>query len=248
MKKFVQSLALLGAFALPLFCQTGQLSPDDQREFDRTYSKWMNDTQRNDRDDVERDVRRMREIMSRNNISPDTPYNQIASGASSDGDRAYGNERAYPQTDRPYPSSGRAQLAPEDQRDFDRYYSRWVDDSQRGDRDDAERDMHHMREIMERNNIPPDVPPDQIANHSGYANRDDDRGYARPDRNRSGLSPDDQREFDRVYAKWVRDSRRNDRDDLDRDVHRMQDIMARYNIPSNVPYDQIASPEAGERH
>jgi len=28
----------------------------------------------------------------------------------------------------------------------------------------------------------------------------------------------------------------------------MQDIMARNNIPANVPYDRIASPDAGRYH
>ena len=39
-----------------------------------------------------------------------------------------------------------------------------------------------------------------------------------------------------------------DRDDIDKDVRRMQDIMAQNNIPANVPYDQIASPDAGRYH
>ena len=64
----------------------------------------------------------------------------------------------------------------------------------------------------------------------------------------SRLSPDDQHDFDKAYAKWVNDSRKNDRDDIDKDARKMQDIMARYNIPRDVTYDQIASPNAGYRH
>src|SRR5204862_280431 len=55
------------------------------------------------------------------------------------------------------------------------------------------------------------------------------------------LSPEDQREFDKDYAKWVNDTRKNDRDDIDKDARKMQDIMTRNSIPSNVPFSQIAS-------
>ena len=58
------------------------------------------------------------------------------------------------------------------------------------------------------------------------------------------LSADDQREFDKQYANWLEDTRRNDRDDIDKDARRVQDIIARNNVPANVPYDQIASPDA----
>jgi len=49
---------------------TGQarLSPDDQREFDKYYSEWLEATRKNDRDDVEKNARRMQDIMSRYNI------------------------------------------------------------------------------------------------------------------------------------------------------------------------------------
>src|SRR5216683_2223159 len=57
----------------------------------------------------------------------------------------------------------------------------------------------------------------------------------------SRLSPEDQREFDKYYTKWVNDTRKSDRDDIAKDVRHMQEIMARKNIPANVPFDQIAS-------
>jgi hypothetical protein len=62
------------------------------------------------------------------------------------------------------------------------------------------------------------------------------------------LSPDEQREFDKAYEKWDKDTRKHDRDDIRKDERKMQDIMARYNIPRDVTYDQIASPNAGYRH
>ncbi len=172
MTRVLQMLALVAALALPVFCQNGRLSPDDQREFDKAYSKWMNDSRRNDRDDIDKDIRSMQSIMQRNNIPPDVPYDQIATPAGYDNrgyrDNGYNND--------------------------DRY-------------------------------------------------RDGNRGYGQ-----SRLSADDQREFDKAYEKWVKDSRKNDRDDVRRDERKMQDIMARYNIPRDAPYDQIASPSAGYRH
>ncbi len=162
-------------------------------------------------------------------------------------------------------------LSQHDQHEFDEAYSKWVKDSHKNDRDDVARDERKMESIMQRNNIPSDVPFDRIASN-GYANRDrdqydhgryqndqgryndrdndqgryDNRG-AYPQNGGSRLSADDQREFDRAYAKWVNDSRRNDRDDIQKDERRMQDIMSHYNIPSDVPYDQIATPDNGYR-
>lgn len=232
----------------------GQLSAQDQKEFDKYYTKWVNDTRKNDRDDVERDVRRMREIMVHNSIPADVPFDQVASTGY--GPNRYDNDRYnnYNNNQAHYAQNGRyeSRLAPEDQRDFDRYYGQWVDDSRRNDRDDADRDVRHMQDIMARNNIPPDVPFDQLATPGGYQNNSYNNtndysrgGYAS---GQTRLSADDQREFDKAYTKWVNDSRKNDRDDLEKDTRKMQDIMARYNIPSNVPYDQIASQNAGYQH
>ena len=232
-----------------------QLSPEDQKEFDKYYTKWVNDTRKNDRDDINRDARKMQDIMARNNIPPDVPFDQVASTGYAPSARYDREEGRYGATEPAYPQNGAygSRLNPADQRDFDRYYSQWVDDSRRNDRDDADRDIRHMQDIMARNNIPSNVPFDQIATPGEYQNHgfnDNDR-YARGEYAGSGqtrLSPDDQREFDKAYAKWVNDSRKNDRDDLEKDTRKMQDIMARYNIPSNVPYDQIASPNAGYQH
>jgi hypothetical protein len=313
MRRVLEILALVAVFAVPAFCQNGRLSPDDQHDFDKAYTKWVNDTRKNDRDDIARDVRKMQEIMARNNIAANVPYEQVASTGSAyqsyqgrlsaddqkDFDKAYTkwvndtrkNDRddvdrdvrkmqeimarnnipadvpfdqvastgsaagryesnaPYAQNP-PYPQNG-LRLTPEDQRDFDRYYSQWLDDSRRNDRDDAARDMQHMRDIMARNNIPPNVPVEQIATANGYPNNGYNNAYPRSGYFGNGqnrLSADDQHEFDKAYAKWVKDNRKNDRDDLDKDARKMQDIMARYNIPSDVPYDQIASPNAEYEH
>ena len=77
------------------------------------------------------------------------------------------------------------------------------------------------------NHISADVSFDRIASTGNAYAVDDYRGR---------LSTDEQREFDRHYTKWVNDTRKNDRDDIAKDVRRMQEIMARQNIPANVPF------------
>ena len=114
----------------------------------------MNDTRKNDRDDVAKDVGRMQEIMARNNIPASVPFEQIAS-------------TGYPGNGYPAasPTNGQWQgrLSPDDQRDFDRYYSKWVDDMRQNDRDGVSKDAGYMQEIMARNNIPTNVPFNRIA-------------------------------------------------------------------------------------
>jgi hypothetical protein len=79
MNKFLGTLALLVAIAMPAFAQqAGRLSPDDQREFDKYYTKWVNDTRKSDRDDTA-DVKHMQQLMGRNPIPSNVTYAQIAS-------------------------------------------------------------------------------------------------------------------------------------------------------------------------
>jgi hypothetical protein len=233
MTKVLQIMALLSALlVLPALCQSGRLSPDDQREFDKAYTKWVNDTRKNDRDDISKDVRKMQEIMARANIPANVPYDRIASTGNAYPARAY-----------------QRQLPPDDQKEFDKYYTKWVNDTRKNDRDDIGRDVRKMQDIMARNNIPVDVPFDQVAS-TGYVAPGgyEERRYPQNGLSGARLSPEDQRDFDRYYSQWVDDSRRNDRPDAARDADHMQEIMARYKIPSNVPYDQIASPEGGPRY
>ena len=122
-------------------------------------------------------------------------------------------------------------LSPDDQREFDKYYTKWVNDTRRNDRDDIAKDVGHMQEIMNRNHISADVSFDRIVSTGNAYAVNDYQGR---------LSTDEQREFDKYYTKWVNDTRKNDRDDIAKDVRRMQEIMARQNIPANVPFDQIA--------
>ncbi len=193
MKRVLQVGALLVAFALPAFCQYSRLSNHDQHEFDEAYNKWVKDTRKNDRDDIRRDERKMQNIMQRNNIPSDVPFDRIATN----GNR-YENDR-------------------------DRYNGQGQYDNNQGQYDNSQRQYDNDQR------------------------RDQDRDRAYYENNSPRLSSDDQREFDQVYSKWVDDIRRNDRDDVRKDERRMQDIMARYNIPSDVPYDRIVSPNVDHR-
>jgi hypothetical protein len=94
----------------------------------------------------------MQEIMARNGIPANVPFDQIASS------RAYPATRAYAPN-----NSWQRRLSLDDQRDFDKYYSRWLEDTRRNDRDDIAKDAGHMQEIMARNDIPAAVPFDEIA-------------------------------------------------------------------------------------
>jgi hypothetical protein len=55
------------------------------------------------------------------------------------------------------------------------------------------------------------------------------------------LSPEDQTKFDSYYERWQEYQQRNDREQIASMEDRMQNLMARYGIPSNVPYERIAS-------
>src|SRR5260370_29066163 len=78
MHKILGTLALMFAIAMPAFAQQGRLSPHEQSEFDKYYTKWVNDTRKNDRDDIAKDVKHMHEIIGRNGIPASVPYEQIA--------------------------------------------------------------------------------------------------------------------------------------------------------------------------
>src|SRR3989475_116449 len=193
MKKLLGICVLLAAFTIPGLAQwQGRLSPDDQREFDKAYAKWVNDSRKNDRDDLDKDVRRMQDIMARYNVPSDVPFDRIASGAYQN---SYGN--SYPAGYQSY--AGR--LSPEDQRDFDKYYSRWIEDTRKGDRDDIQSDVSHMQEIMARYSIPTDVPFDRIAT-AGYGSSDYAGGSRSYERWRGRVSAEGPPQFDKNYSGW----------------------------------------------
>lgn len=221
--------------------QQGRLSPQDQQQFDKYYSKWIDAQRKNDQDDVRGNAQHMQEIMQRYNIPPNVPFEQIASSggynAYPNGNYAYG-QGAYGQS-----AYGQGRLSPEDQRKFDSYYSKWVDAQNKNDQDDIRGNAQHMQDIMARNNIPPNVPFQAIASNGYGAQAYPASPYGQAGR----LSPTDQHEFDKAYKDWVKARRKRDMDDVDKNARKMEQIMARNNIPANVPFDRIASPDAGYR-
>jgi hypothetical protein len=69
-----------------------------------------------------------------------------------------------------------------------------------------------------------------------------DQGYGTPYGRWEGrLSAEDQGRFDSYYSRWQDSRRTNNRDDIVSMENRMRDVMSHYNIPSDVPFSQIAS-------
>jgi hypothetical protein len=238
MKKFFGSLIVLAALALPALAQGQRMSPDDQQKFDNYYSRWVQDKQTGDRDDLVSMEHHMQDLMNKYSIPADTAYEQIASQNNvapppyvrGDDNRAYDNR-----DNRGYAN----QLPSDDQNKFNKEYAKWQESNAKNDRDDVDKHARSMEEIMQRNNIPPNTPFNAIATTAGYASRSDFRQY------QGRFSPDDQKKFDKAYEKFQRDRAKHDRDDYAKDEQKLNEIMARYNIPRDVPYDVLVSGNRG---
>lgn len=152
-------------------------------------------------------------------------------------------QSGYPDRDRDYNRgySGQWQgrMSPNDQKDFNKEYGKRQEANAKNDRDDIDKHARKMEEIMQRYNIPPDTPFDAIATSNAYSHHYDVREF------QGRLSPDDQKKFDKAYEHWLNDRRKGERDDIAKDEGKMQEIMARYNIPRDVPYDVLASGARG---
>jgi len=229
MTKFLGSLIVLAALALPGLVQAQQqMSPDDQQKFDNYYSRWQQDRQTGDRDDMVSSEHHMQDLMNKYSIHADTPYDQVAS------------QNAPGYENRPYDNRGYTnQLPGDDQNKFNKEYTKWQEANAKNDRDDIDKHARNMEEIMQRDGIPPNTPFASIATTSGYGQRYDVRQY------QGRFTPDDQKKFDKAYEKWQSDRAKHDRDDIAKDEGKMEEIMAKYNIPRNVPYDVLASGNRG---
>jgi len=147
----------------------------------------------------------------------------------------------YPDRDRDrvYAGQWQGRMSPDDQKKFNHEYHEWQEANAKNDRHDINEHARKMEEIMARYNVPPDTPFEAIASLNGYSPRYDAREF------QGRFSPDDQKKFDKAYEHWLEDRRKSDRDDLAKDEGKMQEIMARYNIPRDVPYDLLASGARG---
>ena len=236
MNRLLGILALLLLFGIPAFAQVQRMSPDDQARFNSYYSRWMQDRDSNNRDDMISMEHRMQDMMSKYAIPPDTPYGEVAAQNAAPGyygDRDRDRDRGYVR------GYGQAQLSGDDQRKFNDEYRKWQESNAKNDRDDIDKHARKMEEIMQRYNIPPDTPFDEIATANGYAPRHNYRDF------QGRFSPDDQKKFDKAYEHWLHERGENDRGGMAKEEGKMQEIMARYNIPRDVPYDVLASGSRG---
>jgi hypothetical protein len=220
-------------FGLPVLAQVQRMTADDEAQFNGYYQRWLQDRQNNDRDDMVSMEHHMQDMMSKYAIPSDTPYDQVAAQESAP-PRYNDRDR-----DRGYAGRWQGRLTPEDQNKFNKEYMKWQEANAKNDRDDIDKHARNMEEIMSRNNIPPDAPFDSVASVGGYSSHRDVREY------QGRLSPDDQAKFDKTYERWERDRAKHDRDDIAKDEGKMQEIMAKYNIPRDVPYDLLASGNRG---
>ena len=245
MKKLLGSVIMLAAMALPALAQMQQMKPDDQQKFDNDYSRWLQDKQTNNRDDMVSTEHHMQDLMNKYSIPADTPYDQIASQNNMApppppgyNNGPYNNNPAY--NNGGYDNRSYAnQMSPDDQNKFNKEYSKWQEANAKNDRGDIDKHARNMEELMERNNIPQNTPFNAIATTSGYAPRVDVREY------QGRFSPDDQKKYDKAYEKFARDRAKHDRDDYAKDEMKLNEIMAKYNIPRDVPYDALASGNRG---
>lgn len=252
MKKLTGLAALLsvGALALPAFAQgnPSQVSPDGStRIVTAAWPQDQDDVYRGDRD---RDGDRDHDRSWRRRRNRDGQYGYQQGG--------YG--RGY-----------HGVLAPEWQQKFDSYYQRWLNYRATNNRDEMLSMEKRMRDIMVNYRIPADAPFGAVASpgiagnrgNQGYVRRGDgdaDDGYYGNNggynnnggyygNNRYGyhnvLAPEWQQKFDSYYQRWLNYRATNNRDEVASMERRMQDIMVHYNIPSNVPFDQVASQGAG---
>ena len=226
----------------------GTLSAHDQQEFDKAYAKWVDATRKNDTDDITGNARKMQDIMARYNIPSTVPFDRIATNPAP----AYGYPYGYPNGAYPngYPAYTGGHLTPGDQQKFDTYYQKWVDAMRKNDSDDIQGNARHMQDIMAKYNIPSNTPFQVVATNpygAAGAYPPPNPAYAYPSGQPQRLSDSDQKDFDKNYRDWLKARHKRDMDDVDKHARNMQGIMARYNIPANVPFDRIATAGAGYR-
>lgn len=231
MKRLFGISVLLVMLALPLMAQVARMAPQDQDTFNSAYARWIQDKQSNNRDDMLNMEQTMQDLMSRYQIPSSTPYEVVAQNAP-----AGRYDRDY---DRRYSFSWQGRMSPEDQNKFNKEYGKWQESTAKNDQDDIDKHAREMQKIMERNGVPPNTPFSVVVTANGYSPRYDYRQF------QGKFTDDDQKKFDKAYEHWLNDRRRGDRDDIAKDEGKMQELMARYNIPRDVPYEMLAAGARG---
>src|SRR5215471_15309708 len=77
MKRLLGILALVLVFGLPVLAQVQRMTPDDEDAFNGYYSRWLQDRQTNNRDDMVSMEHHMQDLMGKYAIPSDTPYAQV---------------------------------------------------------------------------------------------------------------------------------------------------------------------------
>jgi hypothetical protein len=146
-------------------------------------------------------------------------------------------------------------LSGDDQRRFDSYFSRWQDYRRTNNRDETISMEKRMQDIYQHYGIPGGTPFERIASGGQRDYRWDAQSDHDWDRDHGGdrwhqdnrddwsrrLSGDDQRRFDSYYSRWQEYRRTNNRDEIVSMEKRMQDVYQHNGIPSNTPYDAVAT-------
>jgi hypothetical protein len=217
---------------LPALAQIQQMTADDQQKFDGYYSRWVADRQTSDRDDMVSMEHHMQDLMNKYAIPANTPYAQVASQT---------NTAPPPPANYDNRADGQwqATLSSSDQDKFNKEYAKWQEANATNNRGDIDKHARNMEQIMARNNIPPNVSFSAIATTGGTAPRIDVRQY------QGRFSADDQKKYDKAYEHWQTDRAKHNRDDAAKDEGKMNEIMAKYNIPRDVPFDALASGNRG---
>lgn len=142
----------------------------------------------------------------------------------------------------------RAELKSISWQDQDDYRRQDRDDDRDRDHDrDRDRDRDRKRHHRDRDH---DRDDDRYRNgNSGYYGNGQ---YGRGSYGRGGygqyhgvLAPEWQQKFDSYYTRWLQYRNSNNSGEMSSMEGRMRDIMAHYNIPTNVPYSAVASPGIG---
>jgi type II secretory pathway pseudopilin PulG len=220
MKTLLAIASILAALATPTLADSRQwaLSSEDQSRFDSYYSRWQEYRQTNDREQVLSMEKRMQDVYAHYSIPADTPYWRVAS-----------NPR---EARGPY----QGKLSARDQARFDSYFSRWQEYRRENNREQIVSMEKRMQDVYAHYGIPAGTPYFQVASHV----QDTERDEWERDHWRGRLSPDDQERFDSYYSRYLeyrRDSNRFEAENMER---RMRGIMQVYEIPPEVPYEQIA--------
>ncbi|HXF13884.1 MAG TPA: hypothetical protein VN517_12075 [Terriglobales bacterium] len=160
MKKIFGILFLL-AVSLPALAQP-RLSDRDQQRFDSYYTRWQQYRQVNDQGQIISMEKRMLDVYAHYGIPSQTPFWRVATNGH-DEVRAEARHEERQEARHEERVQWRERLSNEDRAHFDNLFMRWKEAREHRDYDDAERLQHHMREIMERNQIPHEVRFEEVA-------------------------------------------------------------------------------------